>query len=77
MSRNTITFSQACEGLVRYKQATGKSEHTISDYRVSFKKLAIFFPSDPFFNRYKKADDRFLIRSLFHMRLEIPGHRDP
>lgn len=50
MSRNTITLSQACDGLVRYKQATGKSEHTVSDYRVSFKKLALFFPSDPLFS---------------------------
>jgi len=39
MSRKTILLSQACEGMIRYKQATGKSENTIADYRVTFKKL--------------------------------------
>jgi hypothetical protein len=47
MSTKSITLSQACEGMIRYKQASGKSDHTISDYRVSFKKLFIHFPEDP------------------------------
>ena len=47
MSTNNITLSQACEGMIRYKQASGKSDHTISDYRVTFKKLFIHFPEDP------------------------------
>ena len=38
MSKKSITLSQACEGMIRYKQATGKSENTISDYHVTFKK---------------------------------------
>jgi hypothetical protein len=47
MSTNQITLSKACEGMIRYKQATGKSDHTISDYRVTFKKLFLYFPNDP------------------------------
>ncbi|MCJ7432356.1 MAG: hypothetical protein MUO77_02590 [Anaerolineales bacterium] len=47
MSRKSITLSQACEGMIRYKQATGKSENTIADYRVTFKKLFYYFESDP------------------------------
>ena len=38
MSKKSITLSQACEGMICYKQATGKSENTISDYHVTFKK---------------------------------------
>jgi integrase/recombinase XerD len=41
-----LTLSQACEGMIRYKMATGRSRHTIADYRVSFKKLMLFFDSD-------------------------------
>jgi integrase/recombinase XerD len=44
-----LSLSQACEGMIRYKMATGKSKHTISDYRSSFKKLFLFFPDDPQF----------------------------
>lgn len=47
MSKKTLLLSQACEGMVHYKQAAGKSENTISDYRVTFKKLKLFFKSDP------------------------------
>jgi len=47
MSTKSITLSQACEGMIRYKQATGKSDHTIYDYRVTFKKLFVHFPDDP------------------------------
>jgi len=39
MSRKTTLLSQACKGVICYKQATGKSENTIADYRVTFKKL--------------------------------------
>jgi len=46
MSKKSITLSQACEGMIRYKQATGKAENTISDYRVTFKKLFLYFKSD-------------------------------
>jgi hypothetical protein len=49
MSRKTILLSQACEGMIRYKQATGKSENTIADYRVTFKKLLYYFEADPQF----------------------------
>jgi hypothetical protein len=43
----TILFSQACEGMIRYKQAIGLSVHTISDYSVSFKKLEGYLKVDP------------------------------
>ncbi|MCK5647144.1 MAG: hypothetical protein KAH97_10205 [Anaerolineales bacterium] len=36
-----LTLSQACEGMIRYKTAIGRSRHTIADYRVSFKKLLV------------------------------------
>jgi hypothetical protein len=42
-----LTLSQACEGMIRYKMAIGRSRHTIADYRVSFKKLLLFFDDDP------------------------------
>ena len=42
-----IGLAQACDGLIRYKTATGKSPHTIADYRNSFKKLLLFFEEDP------------------------------
>ena len=44
-----LLFSLACEGFIHYKSATGKSPHTISDYRVTFKKLAEFLKDDPAF----------------------------
>lgn len=47
MSKKSVTLSQACEGMIRYKQATGKAENTISDYRVTFKKLFYYFESEP------------------------------
>jgi len=55
MSANRIKLSQACEGMIRYKQATGKSDHTISDYRVTFIKLVMFFPTDPLFASITRA----------------------
>ncbi len=42
-----LALSLACEGLLRYKTATGKSPHTIEDYRSSFKKLLVFIKDDP------------------------------
>ena len=46
LSKKSISLSQACEGMICYKQATGKSENTISDYRVTFKKMFLRFESD-------------------------------
>jgi len=42
-----LTTSQACEGLILYKTATGKSHHTIRNYRNSYKKLLLYFADDP------------------------------
>jgi integrase/recombinase XerD len=41
-----ILFSQACEGMIRYKAAVGMSDHTITDYKISFRKLAAFLKED-------------------------------
>jgi len=32
MKKSAITLSQACDGLVRYKSATGMSPNTIRNY---------------------------------------------
>jgi hypothetical protein len=42
-----LTTSQACEGLVLYKTATGKSHHSIRNYRNSYKRLLLYFADDP------------------------------
>jgi len=42
LSSKNIKLSQACEGMIRYKQAAGKSDATVYDYRVTFKKLLLF-----------------------------------
>lgn len=42
-----LSFSQACDGLIRYKTAIGLSQHTIADYPVAFKKLSLYLKSDP------------------------------
>jgi len=50
-----LTLSQACEGCLLYKTATGKSQNTIKDYRNGYKKLALFFPDDPPFASLTRA----------------------
>src|SRR5574337_1098382 len=50
-----LTLSQACEGMIHYKQAAGVSPNTIADYRVSFKKLGLFFEQDPEFASITRA----------------------
>jgi integrase/recombinase XerD len=42
-----ITFSQACDALIRAKTAAGKSPYTIRNYRTSFAKLQTYLASDP------------------------------
>ncbi len=54
MSTN-LTLSQACEGMLHYKQAAGLSPNTIADYRVTFKKLHLFFDQDPQFAGITRA----------------------
>ena len=38
-----LSLSEACEGFIHYKRATGRSPHTILDYQVTLKKLRGFF----------------------------------
>lgn len=42
-----LILSQACEGFIHYKKATGKSPHTILDYQSTLKKLQGFFKDNP------------------------------
>ena len=49
MKKSTITLSQACDGLVRYKSAVGLRPNTIHHYRYSFTKLLAYFSNDPLF----------------------------
>jgi hypothetical protein len=51
----SLTFSQACEGLIYYKTAIGLSPHTLIDYRVSFAKLTQFLGGDPQFASLTRA----------------------
>jgi hypothetical protein len=37
--RSNLTRSQTLDGFVYYKPATGKSPHTIADYRITQKKV--------------------------------------
>jgi hypothetical protein len=39
--------SLACEGLLHYKAAPGRSPRTIGDCNACFKKLLLFFVNDP------------------------------
>jgi hypothetical protein len=55
IGHNTLTLSQACEGMLRYKAATGKSPHTIIDYRSSFKKLQLYERATHFENNHSPA----------------------
>ncbi len=55
MSSRNIKLSQACEGMIRYEQAAGKSDGTINDYRVTFKKLQRFCIDRIFYGLDKKA----------------------
>jgi len=41
--KKSITLTQACDGLVRYKSATGMSPNTIRNYRTTFAKLQAYF----------------------------------
>jgi integrase/recombinase XerD len=44
--QNNLTFSQAVEGLIRFKTAAGLSPNTLRNYRNSFAKLADFLGTD-------------------------------
>ena len=45
--KKSISLTQACDGLVRYKSATGMSPNTIRNYRTTFAKLQAYFDSHP------------------------------
>ena len=54
--KSSITLSQACEAMILYRQAEGKSPHTITDYQNTFKKLTLFFESNPPIDTITKSD---------------------
>jgi|GEM_PF-2905985 len=47
MVANKLTLSQAFANFIHYKEAIGRSEHTIADYHNTRKKLIEFFDDDP------------------------------
>jgi len=59
MKKSTITLSQACDGLVRYKSATGLSPNTIRNYRTTFAKLKAYFESHPERSAAESQDPAF------------------
>jgi integrase/recombinase XerD len=72
MSSKSIKLSQACEGMIRYKQAAGKSDGTINDYRVTFKKLLLFFKEDPPFANISRSQMIEFFAWLQHEYISIP-----
>jgi len=50
-----LTLSLTIEGFIHYKTATGKSPHTIADYRSTFKKLQHYFPDNPPFAKISRT----------------------
>ena len=53
---SNLTLKQACEGMIHYKTAAGRSPHTILDYRNTFKKLLLYFPKNPPLVAVTRAD---------------------
>ncbi|HTP08179.1 MAG TPA: tyrosine-type recombinase/integrase [Anaerolineae bacterium] len=49
MVTHQLTLSQTIANFIHYKEAVGRSEHTIADYRNTQKKLLEFFADDPSF----------------------------
>ena len=49
MVTHQLTLSQAIANFIHYKEAVGRSEHTIADYHSTRKKLLEFFTDDPLF----------------------------
>src|SRR5512138_830520 len=47
MVTQQLTLSQAIASFIHYKEAVGRSEHTIADYHSTRKKLLEFFADDP------------------------------
>jgi integrase/recombinase XerD len=57
--KKSITLSQACDGLVRYKSATGLSPNTIRNYRTTFAKLQAYFDGHPERSEAESQDPAF------------------
>jgi integrase/recombinase XerD len=47
MFAKNLTLSQAIEGMLFYKKASGKSPNTVENYRIQLVKLTTFLPDDP------------------------------
>lgn len=56
MVRSTLTLAQAFDGFIYYKTATGKSPHTISDYRITRNKVLAYFATDSSFTSISRAE---------------------
>ena len=68
-----LTLSQVCESMVYYKNAMGRSPHTIASYKNSFKKLRLFLENDPLFASLKRET---LIRFFSWLREEHESEPD-
>lgn len=53
---SSIKLSQAIDGCLFYKRASGKSQHTIADYKVAFDKLKLYFTDDPAIESITRQD---------------------
>ncbi|MBI9045153.1 MAG: tyrosine-type recombinase/integrase [Anaerolineaceae bacterium] len=51
-----LSIKLASEGFIYEKTASGLSEHTISDYYVTFKKLFLYFPEDTILEKLSRND---------------------
>ena len=57
--KKSITLTQACDGLVRYKSAVGMSPNTLRNYRTTFAKLQAYFESHPERSEAESKDPAF------------------
>lgn len=69
-----LSLSQVCESMIYYKNAMGRSPHTIASYKNSFKKLRLFLEDDdPLFASIKRET---LIRFFSWLREEHESEPD-
>ncbi len=70
---NKLTLSQAFEGFLLDKQASGRSLHTISSYRNSISKALTFFDSDPVVQSMRRQDWIRFFAWLQDEHVSVPG----
>ena len=68
-----LTLSEAFEGFILDKQASGRSLHTISSYRNSISKALTFFDSDPVVQSMRRQDWIRFFAWLQDEHVSVPG----